>query len=229
MKLHFKFLFFSLLLSASLAYADEYIVVSGGPALRKWERERNPTHDVYWGNFIKSAGIRLQQIQQEKGVDDLLTWVVYRPSYQRRSVEEGQDLMSQVEAKAQELGVRLIWFDETEILIRYLNEGQDRHEQPIRSLDFFGHSNKANWMFDYSNEIDACSVVFLHTRDLSQLKRGIFAKGAKTQSWGCHSGEYYSQKFRETTGVKMVGAIGKTDYSSGALPFLSSKNGKWTN
>ena len=220
------FLIAVLILSVTL-HADEFIVISGGPALRKWEKTRNPTHDVFWGNFIRTAGLRFQQIQQQRSVSDILTWLVYRPAYERRSSEEEKDLVSFVEADAKKWGVRLIWFNETETIINYLNAGQDRKNHPIRTLDFFGHSNKANWMFDYSNEIDACSTVFFHTRDLSQLQRGIFARNAQTQSWGCHSGEYYSQKFKKETGVKMIGAIGKTDYSSGSTPILSSKEGKW--
>jgi len=229
MKLYFKFLILIWFISSNVLCADEFVVISGGPALRKWEKSRNPTHDVFWGNFVNSAGARFQQIQQQMTSSDLLTWLVYRPAYERRSTEEGQNLVQLVEAKAQSLGVRLIWFNETETVVTYLNSGQNRKEQPIQTLDFFGHSNKANWMFDYSNEIDACSTVFFHTRDLTQLERGIFDKKAEIQSWGCHSGEYYSQKFKETTGMKMVGAIGKTDYSGGGLPVLSSQNGKWAN
>lgn len=217
-----------LILSVTLR-ADEYIVVSGGPALRKWEKTRNPTHDVFWGNFVNSATFRLQQLQQQSTSSDLLTWLIYRPSYERRSSEEGKNLVSLVEEEAKKLGVRLIWFNETQTLVNYLNAGQDRKVQPIGTLDFFGHSNKANWMFDYSNEIDACSTAFFHTRDLAELQRGIFAREAQAQSWGCHSGEYYSQKFKEETGVRMTGAIGKTDYSGGGLPVLSSENGKWAN
>lgn len=225
----YKFLFLFFFVSSSLSQASEFIVISGGPALRKWEKMRNPTHDVFWGNFVNSASSRFQQIQPQSTSSDLLTWLVYRPSYERRSTEEGQNLINLIETKAQSLGVRLIWFNETETVVNYLNSGQDRKDQPIQTLDFFGHSNKANWMFDYSNEIDACSTTFFHTRDLAQLKRGIFAKKAQVQSWGCHSGEYYSQKFKEITGKKMVGAIGKTDYSGGGLPVLSSQNGKWAN
>ena len=50
-----------LLLLAAPVLAQEYIVVSGGPALRKWEDYRVPEeqHDRYAGNFIKAAHIRL--------------------------------------------------------------------------------------------------------------------------------------------------------------------------
>jgi hypothetical protein len=49
------------------------------------------------------------------------------------------------------------------------------------------------------------------------------------KSWGCHTGESMSRLWREATGTRMWGAIGKTDYSTGELPALSSVGGKWVN
>jgi hypothetical protein len=54
------------------------------------------------------------------------------------------------------------------------------------------------------------------------------------KSWGCYTGESMSQKFRAATGVPMVGAVGKVDYSNredalnGIVPVLSSVGGRWT-
>ncbi len=207
--------------------AVEHVVVSGGPALRKFEKFKVRTHDVYWGNFVDSALIRLGALKSMVQEGDRVAWLVYRPAYSRRSAEQGEDLVAHVKAKADAMGVLLYWFDTSAQLVNYLNKGVDRTAHPIAGLDFFGHSNKVNWMFDYSNEVDGCSVVFLHTRDLAQIERSIFASGAVAQSWGCHSGEYYTQKFMERTGVKMWGAVGKTDYSAGGLPELSGKGGRW--
>jgi hypothetical protein len=47
------------------------------------------------------------------------------------------------------------------------------------------------------------------------------------KSWGCHTGESMSKKWAAATGVKMIGAIGKTQYRTEELPFLSSNNGRW--
>jgi len=96
MKLYLKFLVLSVLVSSNLLHAVEFVVISGGPALRKWEKSRNPTHDVFWGNFVNSADSRFQQIKQQSTSSDLLTWLVYRPAYERRSNEEGQNLCSVV-------------------------------------------------------------------------------------------------------------------------------------
>ena len=48
---------------------DEYIIVSGGPALKKWEvfRRTNHRHDKWWGNFIRSARIRIAESYEWAG------------------------------------------------------------------------------------------------------------------------------------------------------------------
>ena len=51
---------------ASKAVADtEYIVVSGGPAVRKFEDLRRPgeQHDRWWGNFIRPARMRIEEME----------------------------------------------------------------------------------------------------------------------------------------------------------------------
>jgi len=82
-------------------------------------------------------------------------------------------------------------------------------------------------MFDYSNEIDSASKCWLHENDFTKLKRGIFAKDAFVKSWGCHTGEEMSQRFRAATGVKMYGAVGRTDYSNGTVPVLATPDAHW--
>jgi len=208
--------------------ASEHIVISGGPALRKWEKSKERTHDVFWGNFVESAIIRLAELKSKAQPGDQIGWLVFKPGYVARSREERKDLTAIVQEKANAIGVALFWFDTTDQLINYINRGKDRSQFPVASLDFFGHSNKVNWLFDYSNDLDGCSTVFFHTRDLSRLQSSAFAPNAEAKSWGCHSGEYYSQKFFDLTGVKMWGAVGKTDYSQGGLPVLSTQGGRWT-
>jgi hypothetical protein len=138
------------------------------------------------------------------------------------------DLLQLILDKANVLGVALMWFDTKEEFINYLNVGKDRKTTPIGNFDYFGHSNKACFMFDYSNEYDAQSRVFLHDSDLKLINQGIFSNDSTIKSWGCHSGEYYSIRWLKRFGVPMEGAIGKTDYSHmGQLPFLSSPDGRW--
>jgi hypothetical protein len=60
---------------------------------------------------------------------------------------------------------------------------------------------------------------------LKRIHRGIFTHNAVVKSWGCHTGESMSKFWRQATGKRMIGAIGKTDYSkcpaNGWIPQLS--------
>jgi hypothetical protein len=217
------------LLEAAETPAQEWLIVSGGPATKYNELQKEQAHDKYWGNFIDKALIRFPQIKQIAKPDDKITWLVYRKAYVSRGEEMRADLISKVVEHANQIGVYLVWFDDTHQLIHYLNSGQDRKIHPIGSFDYFGHSNKSCFLFDYSNMIDGMSVVFLHQNDLKQVKKESFTAEALCQSWGCHSGESFSRHWKEALGVPLIGAIGKTDYSTTeSLPNLSSPQGKWS-
>jgi hypothetical protein len=67
--------------------------------------------------------------------------------------------MKSYQATADKYGINLVFFSDTSQLINYLNSGQPRDQVKIANFEFFGHSNKACFMFDYSNEIDSVVVV----------------------------------------------------------------------
>jgi len=219
--------------AAPLDPNDEYILVSGGPALLYWEsyRREEHRHDRWWGNFVRSARLRIQQLQEASNNQVNITWLVYRPGYQTRATEDGEPLVSHIESVRDRYKIKLVWFDSTDQLINYLNSGQNRRSTKVSGFEYFGHSNKYCFVFDYSNDILGASTAFLHQTDLQRIDRRIFARGAYAKSWGCHSGEAFSQEFRRVTGVRMIGAVGKTDYSKlyeGTMPFLSTPGGRWT-
>lgn len=212
---------------------DEYIIVTGGPSLMEWEqfRREEHRHDKWWGNFVRTARIRIDQLKKYHKGGINITWLVYRPGYERRAGEDGQPLIENIESVRDKYGVRLVWFRNGAEIINYLNDGQNRRQLKVGGIEYFGHSNKYCWTFDYSNEILGASKAFLHERDLKNIKRGVFARNAFCKSWGCHSGESFVKAFKKATGVEMIGAIGKTDYSKTyqlILPFLSSPGGRWT-
>ncbi|MEO8206320.1 MAG: hypothetical protein ABI615_09070 [Chthoniobacterales bacterium] len=213
------FLFCGSVFAASME--KEYIVVTGGPALIEWEKLKNPPHDRYWGNFVRASRVRIEEIRQKHG-DVPITWLVYRRAYVRRGErQDHRDLISLINSVRDKYHVKLVWFNESADVINYLNSGQPRDQVKIANFDYFGHSNRACFMFDYSNEIDSGSKVWLHEDELKQIHRGLFAPGCHIKSWGCYTGEGMSQKWRMATGKKMTGAIGKTDYSTGTLPTVS--------
>ena len=207
------------LLAASItsAVADtEYIVVSGGPAVRTFEDLRKPQeqHDRWWGNFIRTARVRMQEIHKTAPAGTHITWLVYRDGYVRRGASERQPLTQNVESvpKAYPF-IKLVWFRSTDELIRYINGGMSRWSTKISGFEYFGHSNKFSFMFDYSSDVYANSVCWLHQADLGRISGSAFAKNAYCKSWGCHTGESMSRAWKKATGASMVGAIGKTDYS----------------
>ena len=219
------------LLTARAEVEREYILVSGGPSLHEWEKFKAEPHDRWWGNFIRSARVRIQEIQAKVGSGAKITWLVHKPSYVRRaSRQDKQDLIANIVSVRDKFGVNLVWFDEGDELIEYLNAGQPRDRVKIANFEYYGHSNRACWMFDYSNEIDSGSKSWLHENELGRVNRDIFTRDAFIKSWSCHTGESMSKKWKRATGKRMIGAIGKTDYAYGHLrnwtPALS-KGARW--
>ncbi len=214
----------------------EYIVISGGPSLIEWEKFKKVPHDHWWANFVRAARIRLGELREEKGDDALVTWMVYKPGYVRRGTrQEKKDLLSDIKSVQQKYKLNLVYFNTQQQLLDYLNGGTTQHPRTswkITNLEYFGHSNRACFMFDYSNEIDSGSKAWLHETELNRINRGIFTARAFIKSWGCHTGESMSRLWRRATGQRMIGAIGTTDYSGsddpGWHPKLGSSDGSWT-
>ena len=219
---------FGTLTASADSSGGEYIVLTGGPALRFMEHGKAASHDMYWFNFIDASVIRLKQLKAVAPPNVVITWLVYRPAYAARSTELGMNLLPQIEEKARQAGATLVWFDSTPQLISYFNKGHDRDKMKIASFDYFGHSNKACFLFDYSNTIDTMSIAYLHVKDLRHIDSDAFSRNALCKSWGCHSGEMYSKWWKGQFDVAMIGAIGKTDFSHGGLPVLSNSDGKWS-
>ena len=228
-----KLLTFALLLlltcvSAVSAQTQEYIIASGGPALRKWEVLRRPgeQHDHWWANFIRPARMRIEEIQK-KDPAAFITWLVYKGSFISRGAEEQRPLTEMVASVRDKYHVHLVWIDSGTDVINYFNHGQPRGRVPICDFEYFGHSNKYCFMFDYSNEIYGASRCWLHELDLQKIRSGIFTRNAFVKSWGCHTGEHMSAVWRKATGVPMWGAQGKTDYSN-PLKVEITSGGYWT-
>jgi len=219
-------IFLSALSSLKAEPPPEVIIISGGVSLYQWEQYKTPPHDRWWMNFVRAARIRIQQIR-EKNPEAQITWLVYRPAYLRRAGEEKKDLVPIIDSVRDAYKVKRVYFSKTSELLAYLNAGRDREKVKIADLEYFGHSNKACWMFDYSNYIDSCSKVWLHENDLVKLRPGIFSKDAYVRSWGCHTAESMSGHFLRATGVPMWGAVGKTQYRTEELPALATRSGRW--
>lgn len=207
----------------------EYIFVVGGPSMHQWEQYKAQPHDHWWANFVRAARLRTQQFREQLPPDVPITWLVYKQGYLDRAKQEHQDLISLINSVAEKYHFKLVYFDKGDEVINYLNNGQPRDQLKVAGFEYFGHSNKACFMFDYSNVLDSASKSWLHENDFTRINRRIFARGAFIKSWGCHTGEQMSKKWYTATGTRMIGAIGKTQYMMNELPILTSANGKWVN
>ncbi len=226
------FALFTAIPSAVLAEANEpqqpgeTVIITGGVSLWVWEKWKAQPHDNWWANFVRASRIRIEQIKTANP-NQQITWLVYRPAYLSRSRQDSKDYSSLISSVRDAFGIKLMWFDNASQVVNYLNYGQPRAQTKINRLEYFGHSNKACFMFDYSNVIDSGSKCWLHENELSKINRGLFTSDALVRSWGCHTGESMSQKFRAATGAPMWGLIGKSQYMTDELPVPASVTGHW--
>lgn len=218
-------LVFACFLGGSLGHAD-HVIATGGPALRKWEnlRIKEDQHDRWWANFVRASTLRMAEIRKAYGSNAPLVWIVYQPGYQSRGREDSKPYTTWITELAAERRATLIWFHDSSSFIRAMNS---RPKGSIQTFDFFGHSNRHAFMFEYGSDIIAASTAWLHERDLSRLKSSVFARNAYCKSWGCHTGESMSAVWKSTLGIPLEGATGATTYtvlSQGKLPV---SRGSW--
>lgn len=204
----------------------DHVIVTGGPALRKWEnyRVKEDQHDRWWANFVRASTLRMAEIRKAYGPNAPLVWIVYQPGYQTRGREDGKAYTTWITELARERRATLIWFNSSGGFLQSLNS---RPSGSIQTFDFFGHSNRFCFMFDYGNEIMAASMAWLHERDLPRIRSSIFARNAYCKSWGCHTGESMSAAWKRSTGVALEGAKGPTDYTVLSYGRLPEVHGSW--
>lgn len=201
----------------------EYVVCSGGPASRKLEEYRIPAdrHDKYWGNFTKASIMRMKQLRAQHGDALNLTWLIYRPSYVKRVGEDARSTtvqykcdLGEISTEAAKLGVKIVWFSSTPEFCSFLNS---HTRLKLSGFEYFGHSNKYCFLFDYSGEVLGASCCYLHTKGMNQMHSGIFAPYAHVQSWGCNMADGSDSMYlawKKATGHSMMAATGKTDYTA---------------
>lgn len=214
---------FLILMSWSTA---EHVIVTGGPALRQWENLRvtDDQHDRWWANFVRASTLRMAEIRQAYGPEAKIVWMVFRPGYESRGREDGKPYTTWIAEQAAKRRATLIWFNGTQNFIQTLNS---RPRGSIQTFDYFGHSNKYCFMFDYGNDIMAASTAWLHEREIPRIKASIFNRNAYCKSWGCHTGESMSAVWKSSLGIALEGARGPTSYvvvGQGKLPVVK---GAW--
>jgi hypothetical protein len=204
----------------------EYVLLVGGPSLMQWEKYKQQPHDHWWANFIRAARLRTEQIRAQ-APDAKITWLVYGQGYKDRMQQEKQDLFALIGSVRDKFNLKLVYFAKGDEVINYLNNGQPRDTLKVADFEYFGHSNRACFMFDYSSNIESACKSWLHEDELKKINPRVFARGAFAKSWGCHTGESMSKKWLAATGVPMWGVIGKTQYMMDELPIIVGQGAKW--
>jgi hypothetical protein len=218
------FLFILLLISGWCR--AEHVIVAGGPALRKWENFRVPQdqHDRWWANFVRASTLRMEEIRKAYGSSAPIVWMVYQPGYQARGREDGKPYTTWISEVAAKNRATLVWFNGTGNFIQALNS---RPRGSVKTFDFFGHSNRYAFMFDYGSDVMAASTAWLHERDMPRIKSSIFDQNAYCKSWGCHTGESMSAVWKRSTGIALEGARGPTSYVPVGKGKMPEVHGGW--
>jgi hypothetical protein len=213
-------------LAPQVTSASEHVILSGGPALRKWEdlRVEKDRHDRWWANFIRASTMRMDDIRAAYGSSSKLIWLVHKNGYEARSNEDGKPYTTWIAEQAAKRGAQLIWVGDGSAVINAMNS---RPAKSITTFDYFGHSNKHCFLLDYSSEIMGACTAWLHEKDLHKINSSIFTPKAICKSWGCHSGESMNTYWKAATGVEIIGAKGKTDYSALSFGNMPEINGSW--
>lgn len=217
---------FALMMCSPMAHAVD-VVLSGGVALKSWEKLRGPVaHDNWWANFIRAATVHMD-LTLMKRPDAKITWIVYRPAYISRGKEEGKDYISMVKEQAAKRKVKLVFVDTAEQAYTAINNAP-RGAEKITSFYYFGHSNAHAFMLDYSNAIIGSSKHWMHEKDLAaKMNPSAFAPDAECHSFGCYTGLSMSKVWHKALGIPLWGNTESTRYQPVGDGRMPSGNGHW--
>ncbi len=120
-------------------------------------------------SFVRASRTRFQQIEAQQGNDPnaLYTWLVFEDGYRARGAQDHQDYVSDINSVRDKYHLHLVPVLNGNDVVNYLNNGQDRGRMKVVDFEYFGHSNRCCFMFDYSNNIDSASKFYLHEDQLA--------------------------------------------------------------
>ncbi len=216
----------ALLALAPIAQAVD-VVLSGGVALKSWEKLRGPVaHDNWWANFVRAATVHIDQVQK-KNPKAKIVWIVYRPAYIARGREDGKDYIPMIREQAAKRRVKLVFVDTADQAYNAINRAGGNRGL-ITSFFYFGHSNAHAFMLDYSNAIIGSSKHFMHEKELAaRINRRAFAPNAQCWSYGCYTGNSMSATWRKAVGIPMWGNTESTRYQPVGWGELPTGAGDW--
>lgn len=203
------------------------VVLSGGVALKSWEKLRGPNaHDNWWANFVRGATVRIDKLQKLDPKAKIV-WIIYRPAYINRGREDGKDYISMIREQATKRKVKLVFVNTADAAFAAINKA-GRGKDKIRSFYYFGHSNAHAFMLDYSSDIIGASKEWMHEKDLEKkLNKSAFAPDAECWSYGCYTGNSMSATWKKALNVSLWGNTQSTRYQPVGWGELPEGGGEW--
>ena len=216
----------------------EYVILTGGPSLTVWEKYKTAPHDQFWGSFRARLAHPLpatpegERQRPERHLHVARLRGRLQVPVARRTTRTTS--ATSIPCATSTTCTWSRWTNGVQVM-DYLNHGQDRGNR-IKVVDFeyFGHSNRCCFMFDYSSNIDSASKNYLHEDQLTSAEPvGVLPPRVREKLGLPHGREHEQAKFYDATGTRMIGAIGRTDFTNrdeafnGIIPVLSSPDGKW--
>ncbi len=203
------------------------VVLSGGVALKSWEKLRGPNaHDNWWANFVRGATVRIDKLQKIKP-DAKIVWIVYKPAYVNRSKEDGQNYVPMIREQAAKRKVKLVFVNTADEAFAAINKAATRKDK-ISSFYYFGHSNAHAFMLDYSSDIIGVSKQWMHEKDLEKkLDKNAFMPDAECWSYGCYTGNSMTATWKKAMGIPLWGNTASTRYQPVGWGELPGGAGDW--
>ena len=199
--------------------STETIVVSGSE-YQEWYQDVPVVGDYLPGGrfkytFIEPAIKKLIDIRKNNvNINNQITWLISSLGYSKTDIANMEDT-------AKKLGVKLVWIDNKDQFINYINSGsvnnktENRDERKISSMTFFSHGLDGVLALGYNQEDE--KDIDISLKDLSKIQSDSFTKDISTVFYSCNAGtningKSFAQEWVNRTGGTAVGAIGRTDY-----------------
>lgn len=206
---------FIVLFLSSKAGANDGLVICGGPALKKWDDLR-PTHErclLPPRCFVNAAAYDAGKLSSQK--DANVTFLVYRDSFLRRSLDEKVTYTQEIEVFiAKHKNLKLVWFRSGQELSNYLSS-----ITPVDFVYYYGYATPNVLVFDYESEISRGSTAWLSIDAFFQAAKGALKEKGVCQLFPAFTGwnadfTGVAQKAKKELGRKLVVPTVQLSYST---------------
>ena len=205
-------------ISKGMGNPGEMIVISGSE-YQKWYQGIPLVGDYIPGGrfkytFIEPAIKQLRELKVNNS-DNTITWMVSSTGYSKSDRKN-------IENTAKKIGVKIVWFDDKDEFINYINTGsidcsKSRGDMKISSITTFSHGLDGILALGYNQDDE--DDINIAIDDLFKINKGAFSSDVTTMLYSCNAGTptknngiSFAQAWANATGGTVKGAIGRTDY-----------------